>query len=761
MAIPFYYNPATNELELTADPSPLRDSLGTRFGLNEISIARKTLSPTKSYIDEDRIDMKPGGIVEPGVEYYAKKDKEVNYYSRRWHDERARKIKEARKSGLVYDPVTKEVRKIKVNKMKGIPRKVYRESIPQLDPKELPFEPLPKETIKEIKANFSNVVSEKEWKFDESRYGIRKKGNERIYDQIRKSVNEPKTFRYWTALTSPEGWMIAQMDRASVGSIQGAELYKPIYRTVAGKRRIAGFIDNSEAGGGKKYFASDRWIKGKDADGLLLQKSHPDFANTKKFYDIASKAHESPSKVITDILAKGGVNVTDKRFTFNHLLNYLIDEKGIDIVRRGMIIHHKGGAFGSPTQDYQILDKVINKKVQGIELRMRADSKNILKEDIAKLKKWGASVTIDGKTYGAGPKTAIGGGKKIQQLILEGSKDVELYGKKIKGIKEWKAKDFIQYGSSFIKNLPSAEIDKIATAVNCKTKTPAKKSEGGRIGFGAGSVGMLACIDAKWEKNPKGFFRATKGIVSKGMDTLWKYAAPYWLPAVVVATGRLESFKEPTKPDMWWEIFLASDAVKRLGLDKVQLSQLKNASLIKKADILGKLALSGGALGAKILTKAATVAKPLLVLTESLSAVKGIKSELDLVKEYALKNNIPYEDAKLAYYASAAALEPRWEGDKSFKSWASSKLIGGSTVYATAWQKRNDPEFQQIGKNVFQYIKENKPEPVEEEKVTEKVEIPSGLDWALNVEAQMKKKEPQQHAAVDSYFMGGIASLMK
>ena len=69
MAVPFYYNPATNELELTADPSPLRDSLGTRFGLNEISTARNTLSPIKSYT-EDRIDMKPGGIVEPGVEYY-------------------------------------------------------------------------------------------------------------------------------------------------------------------------------------------------------------------------------------------------------------------------------------------------------------------------------------------------------------------------------------------------------------------------------------------------------------------------------------------------------------------------------------------------------------------------------------------------------------------------------------------------------------------------------------------------------------------
>ena len=45
-------------------------TLGERFGLNEISIARNTLSPTKSYI-EDRIDMKPGGIVEPGVTHYA------------------------------------------------------------------------------------------------------------------------------------------------------------------------------------------------------------------------------------------------------------------------------------------------------------------------------------------------------------------------------------------------------------------------------------------------------------------------------------------------------------------------------------------------------------------------------------------------------------------------------------------------------------------------------------------------------------------
>ena len=60
MAIPFYYNPATNELELTADPSPLRTSLGKRFGLNEISTARKTLSPTKSHKEGGRIGLGAG-----------------------------------------------------------------------------------------------------------------------------------------------------------------------------------------------------------------------------------------------------------------------------------------------------------------------------------------------------------------------------------------------------------------------------------------------------------------------------------------------------------------------------------------------------------------------------------------------------------------------------------------------------------------------------------------------------------------------------
>ena len=55
MAKTLYYNPVTEEMEFVNNPSPLRENLGERFGLNE----------------GGRINMKPGGIVEPGVTNYA------------------------------------------------------------------------------------------------------------------------------------------------------------------------------------------------------------------------------------------------------------------------------------------------------------------------------------------------------------------------------------------------------------------------------------------------------------------------------------------------------------------------------------------------------------------------------------------------------------------------------------------------------------------------------------------------------------------
>jgi len=101
-----------------------------------------------------------------------------------------------------------------------------------------------------------------------------------------------------------------------------------------------------------------------------------------------------------------------------------------------------------------------------------------------------------------------------------------------------------------IKILPYKEQVEIAKANNCPIPI-GKKAAGGRIGFGEGTGSMLACIDAKFKENPRGFFKKLTGVASGGLDKLWFYAAPYWFPPVIVATGRLESFKHPTEPEMW------------------------------------------------------------------------------------------------------------------------------------------------------------------------------------------------------------------
>ena len=102
-------------------------TMGERFGLNEISTARKTLSPTKSYAKkpdwrkdedwddkgpwdippkdpfkdedwDDRVDMKPGGIVEPGVTHYAK-----------FGSEEIAKFKKMRAAGATGEEIFKKI----------------------------------------------------------------------------------------------------------------------------------------------------------------------------------------------------------------------------------------------------------------------------------------------------------------------------------------------------------------------------------------------------------------------------------------------------------------------------------------------------------------------------------------------------------------------------------------------------------------------------------------------------------------------------
>ena len=304
------------------------------------------------------------------------------------------------------------------------------------------FEKLPDEVIKEIKSSFSNLVPKNKWNFDKHKFGINKTDIDvRVYDRIRRSVEDPKPLRYGFRFENPDGWMLTQMDRAYRS---GNKSYKPIYAVVNGVRKVVGYVDNTDKGAGKKYFASDIYIKGKNSDGVLIKGTnktlpHPDYAENVKYHDIVMKSKQSPNKAIRDILTKGGIAGSEK-IQMRHVLNFILDNSDYNAARSSIVRHHRG-QLNNATSDLQILNRVQNVKVTGIEDRISKG--NIFPEDIAKLKNFGVSVRApDGTLYGGGSRTAEGGLRDINKLILGGSQNVDLYGKEIKGLKNFNKKDF-------------------------------------------------------------------------------------------------------------------------------------------------------------------------------------------------------------------------------------------------------------------------------------------------------------------------------
>jgi hypothetical protein len=280
-------------------------------------------------------------------------------------------------------------------------------------------------TQRDIAANFELPKGVKEWNFDVNKggylYGVPDTAgaNKNLGARIKNFVNEPKPYKIAADFGTPEGWLLSQMNRA-YESKQNPN-FIPKRDLVNNKKKIVGFTDN-QYGGGKTYYALKKYAK--KFNGTMMTE-HPDFKNTKKYIDIANKVKLAPNKVIKDLLIKGGV--TDDRITLNNLLQYMVNEKGVEPTKRGLVLHHKGGAFANPTRDFQILNTAVNQNIRGVESAMRADPANITPKNIKFLKDAGASITIDGKTYGGGPKTAIGGFRQAEQFV---ESNLQKYGPK-------------------------------------------------------------------------------------------------------------------------------------------------------------------------------------------------------------------------------------------------------------------------------------------------------------------------------------------
>ena len=359
---------------------------------------------------------------------------------------------------------------------------------------------IPKDVQRDIKSRF-HTVEESKWKFWDGkkgfRFGINSTTDQALAKRIERYINEPVKNLYLFDHSSPEGWMLQQMDRAYK---QGMTLPdgSPAYKRILNKNgKIVGMQDFTEYGKGKRYFASTKWL---DKNGVLIQdlkNGHVDYENTKHFIKIIDKAKLKPSKVITDLLVEGGIKV-DERLTLNHLLNYLIDAQGAEKTKRALVPHHRGG-LGRATGDLQLVNKLVNNKARGIEKKMRLNPKNINAENIQKLKDLNIRVIVDGKSYGKGPLLPETAFKAQEKLILEGG---DIAGKKITGIKDWTKGDFKKFKKFKIhvdKQLPNIikGYQKAKIGGHCK-------AYGGRVGFEeAGAVNMSKCMTKAIEDNKK------------------------------------------------------------------------------------------------------------------------------------------------------------------------------------------------------------------------------------------------------------------
>ena len=265
-------------------------------------------------------------------------------------------------------------------------------------------DPIAKEVQKDIKTKYSQV---KNWDFKKYIYGVSPTADTRMYDRIRRFVDEPKKFSMAVDFSTPQGWMAAQMERSYK---LGNKNYTPIKTIINNKNKIVGFIDNTEFGGGGKYIVNEKFIKGKNADGIPMS-LHPDYEDTAKFVDISKKAKLPVQGVLKELLKNEGVDTT--RISLSDLFKQIKNKVGYDGVKNALEKHHISGVKNRATGNYQLLNRDLNALAREV-------TKEIEQGDLSRvgeLKKRGAMVEVGGQTYGGGPKTPGGQLKRFEKQV--------------------------------------------------------------------------------------------------------------------------------------------------------------------------------------------------------------------------------------------------------------------------------------------------------------------------------------------------------
>ena len=309
------------------------------------------------------------------------------------------------------------------------------------------FKSLPKYSQKELIEAFPEV----DFNFDRniefstkgsqfSKYGV--PVTHPKYAKISKYFAKSKPWKYKFDLRSPEGWMMSQMERASA---QGNTEYKPITKNgkpIAKGNPMIGIEHN-----GEKY-------------NMKTITDHPDFNNTKKYWNIADKTSRKYLTQFDNLATLLPEGFDPAKIQLNDLLQFIGDKdgvKGLNRAKRAIELHHEYGVKNKTTGSYQLLRQDVNLLANTANnLIKKGDLSNIEKGAAEALAK-GVRLNVDGVKYGPEKVSATGDIKNI----LTGA-ETEL--------KSFTKKDFKKFAS---------ELEKLGCG----------RAAGGRILFSKGTPG--------------------------------------------------------------------------------------------------------------------------------------------------------------------------------------------------------------------------------------------------------------------------------
>jgi hypothetical protein len=278
-----------------------------------------------------------------------------------------------------------------------------------------------------IMAKYDLPEGVKEWDFSKpgQKYGFKQgEKHKNLVKRMAQTVADKKPWTLAADFGGAKGWMLAQMERVYKNEKKAPKTrpgvkkftYTPIYEEINGVDRIIGFKDNTKAGGGKAYYGLNKYTKKGAGDWT----KHGDWKLNNKLIDISKRSGNAPNDVITGLLKDRGFKNLDGKLKLNHLIHFLSGTKGTskEMLKNAVVRHHNSGvAFGSATDDLSLTTQTINKKITGIEERIRANK--ILPDDIQTLKNNNVYVRHQGKLYGSGSKTAIGQFKQIESSVAK------------------------------------------------------------------------------------------------------------------------------------------------------------------------------------------------------------------------------------------------------------------------------------------------------------------------------------------------------